>query len=262
MEKPSRRIVLAVFNLLGFTAVVIVNVLAETVPIGGMTTGQISDLYPNLFVPAGLTFSIWGLIYLLLALFSVFGMIRSIGKGGSSVFLKRIGPLFLATCIANVGWIFAWHFLNLPVSLALMLMLLASLIMIYVRLDIGRSEASSAEKAMVHLPMSVYLGWITIATIANITVTLVHYGWNGFGISQPLWTMIMIAAGIALGIAALLRRGDVFFALTVDWAVLGILIKQMSAEGRPAGILITSAAGVAILSLGVIIRTARREVYR
>ena len=264
MTKPSIRITLAVSNLMGFLAVIVVNSLAETVPIGGMTTGQISNLYPNLFVPAGLTFSIWGVIYLLLAVFVVFGMIRSIGtKKESSAFLDRIGLLFITTCMANVGWIFAWHFRMLSVSLVLMLVLLASLILMYIRLDIGRSDSSTAEKAMVHSPMSIYLGWISIATIANVTVLLVHYQWNGFGISQSAWTMVMIAAGTALGLTALFHRGDIFFASTIDWAVIGILIKHLSAGGRSTkGIIITAAAGIGLLSLGAIVQILRRKVYR
>ncbi|MEJ2740055.1 MAG: hypothetical protein P8105_09565, partial [Dehalococcoidia bacterium] len=219
MSKSRSSMFLAVLNLLGFLGVLVVNALANALPINGITTGELSDLYPNLFVPAGLTFSIWGVIYVLLALFIVFQIISVIKRSAQGLaFTGRIGIFFFISCIANMGWIFAWHYRILTLSLVIMLLLLGSLITIYIRLRIGRSGASKSERYMVHLPFSVYLGWITIATIANVTALLVDAGWNNFGLSGQFWAVLVIAIGIAITLIVLSIRRDVFYALVVDWA--------------------------------------------
>ena len=174
MNKSRRVLSLSILNLLGFLGTVVVNALASILPINNMKTGELSDLYPNLFVPAGLTFAIWGLIYVLLAIFVVYQLIPSVRRDAQKVdFVQKIGLLFFISSLANIGWIFAWHYKIVPLSLALMLILLGCLIAIYLRLNIGKSEAPKAEKYSVHLPFSVYLGWITIAAIANVTALLV-----------------------------------------------------------------------------------------
>lgn len=264
MQRLSSRVTLAALSLIGFVAVIVVNALATTLPIGGLTTGELSDLYPNLFVPAGLTFSIWGIIYLLLATYVIFGLVHSIRTPRpSDSFLDRIGVLFIVNCAVNVGWIFAWHYRLLPLSLILMLLLLASLILIYLRLDVGRSSSPTTEKYLIHLPFSVYLGWITIATIANVTVLLVHYGWNGFGIPQQTWAIVMIVVGIVIALVALFYRRDIFYTLVVDWAVLGIYLKRSSTDAKATqGILVAAIVGIGILTLGILVQVLRRRVYR
>lgn len=259
----SRRM-LSLANLLGFIAVIVVNALSTTIPLGGRTPGQLSDQYPNLFVPAGLTFSIWGLIYVLLAIFVVYCFIFSARKSAQDdSFVERVGLLFLVTCLANLGWIFAWQYQVLPLSLVLMIILLCALILIYLRLNVGISSASSAEKYLVHLPMSIYLGWISIATIANVTAILVAYRWPGFGMSGQFWAVVMIVAGIALAGLMLFRRNDIFYALVVGWALVGILLKRIADMATPAGaVMLTTIVGISLICLGVLVQIARRRVYR
>jgi hypothetical protein len=264
MSKSQSRLPLAVVNLFSFLVVVVVNTLATTIPLGGKTTGQLSDQYPNLFVPFGLTFSIWGVIYILLGIYVVYGIVYSVRKSGqTNDFMERIGILFIVTCAANVGWILAWQYEVLPLSLVFMLILLLTLIVIYNRLNVGRSKATSTEKYMVHLPMSVYFGWISIATIANVTALLVAYKWNRFGIREETWAIIMIAIGIVLGLIMLFSRRDIFYALVVDWAVLGILVKRTSDAATPAkGVIAITIIGLCLLTLGVLAQIARRKVYQ
>ena len=264
MSKPSMRLPVAIVSLLGFVVVVVVNALATTIPLGGMTTGQLSDLYPNLFVPAGLTFSIWGVIYILLGIYVVYGMIQATRAPQSgSAFLENIGVLFIVTCVANAGWIFAWQYRVLPLSLLAMVVLLISLILIYVRLNVGLSNSGTTEKYAVHLAMSVYLGWITVATIANVTAVLVYYKWNGFGASQQAWAIAMIIVAVAIGLVMLFYRRDIFYTLVIDWAVLGILIKRTSTVSHSAqGVIVTSIVGLCILTAGILAQLARRKVYR
>jgi hypothetical protein len=255
---------LAIANLVGFVIVVVVNALATTIPLGGMTTGQLSDLYPNLFVPSGLTFSIWGIIYLLLGIYVVYGLIFSIRKTEpDNSFMEKVGTLFIISCVANAGWIFSWQYRILPLSLVCMLILLLSLIFIYRQLNVGRSNAKPSEKYMVHLPMSIYIGWISIATIANVTALLVYYKWNRFGISEQAWAIIMIAIGIVLGLLMLFNRKDIFYALVVDWAVLGILLKRIAADGNSTqGVIVTSIIGMCLVTVGIVFQIVRGKVYR
>ena len=198
MGKRGSQIILSIFNIVGFLGVIVVNALANALPINNKTTGALSDQYPNLFVPAGLTFSIWGLIYVLLAVFVVYSMISVLKTDAKRPFINNIGILFFLTCIANIGWIFAWHYQILPLSMLLMIILLACLIAIYVRLSIGKSDAANQEKYLVHLPFSLYLGWITVATIANATALLVDAHWNTFGLGEQFWAVRVLQA-LALG---------------------------------------------------------------
>ncbi|HUX47758.1 MAG TPA: tryptophan-rich sensory protein, partial [Dehalococcoidia bacterium] len=175
MDKSRLVLSLSILNLLGFLGTVVVNGLAIILPINNKTTAYLSDQYPNLFTPAGLTFAIWGLIYVLLAIFVIYQLIPSVRRDAQKIdFVQRIGPLFFISCIANIGWIYAWHYEMVSLSLVLMLILFGSLLAIYLRLNIGKSEAPKTEKYLVHLPFSVYLGWITIATIANATALMVN----------------------------------------------------------------------------------------
>lgn len=263
MTSTSSRRPLAIANLIAFVGVVVVNALATTIPLGGMTTGQLSDLYPNLFVPAGLTFSIWGIIYILLGIYAVYGLVFSLKQSEpGNDFIEKVGLLFLVTCAANAGWIFSWQYRVLWLSLVCMLILLASLIIIYVRLSVGRSSAGSAEKFMVHLPMSIYLGWISIATIANVTALLVHYDWNRFGASEQFWAIVVISIGIVLGLLMAFNRKDIFHALVVDWAVLGILLKRLATDsGSNQGVIIIAIVGLCLLTLAILVQMVRGKVY-
>jgi hypothetical protein len=254
---------LSILNLLGFFGIVLINYLAVTLPLNNKTTGALADQYPNLFVPVGLTFSIWGIIYLLLAIFTVYQLVYAFRKDiKNSSFLEKIGYLFFVSCLANFSWIFAWHFERVFLSFLIMLILLLSLIAIYQRLNIGRSAALKSEKYLVHLPFSVYLGWITIATIANATALLVNLNWNRLGLSEPFWTIVVIIIGLALSLIVLFYRKDIFYSLVVDWALLGILIKRLTVDMvRIQSIITIVCLGLIIISSGIIIQIIRKKVY-
>jgi hypothetical protein len=247
---------LKILNLAAFLATVAVNAMANVLPINGRTTGALSDLYPNLFVPAGLTFSIWGIIYLLLAVFSIYQIAAPIRN--SAEFLQRIGPLFIIASAANIGWIYLWHYQRVSLSLVAMLVLLGSLLAIYLRLGIGVPAASWRQRLLVHLPFSVYLGWITVATIANVTVVLVHVGWNRFGLSQELWTVVVLIVATLITLAVLFTRNDLFYALVILWAFLGILIKRLAVDSPPSrAIIATLAVTMAVILAVLLLRMPR-----
>jgi len=263
MEKSKVKMILSIGNIIGFLATIIVNALANLLPLNNKTTGELSDQYPNLFVPAGLTFSIWGVIYLLLGIFSIYQVIYIFKENkGSSSFIDKIGGLFILASAANVGWIFAWHYEMVAISLIIMIILLGSLLAIYLRLGIGRASVSKKERYLVHLPFSVYLGWITIATIANVTSLLVDIRWIRFGLTEEFWTILVILIGIAIAMIMLFNRKDLYYSIVIEWALLGILIKRLSVDPELIlSVIITVIFGMVIIAVGIIIQSIRKKTY-
>lgn len=257
----GKKLLYALLNLVGLAAVIAVNALATLLPINNITTGELSDRYPNLFVPAGITFSIWGVIYLFLVIFIVYQFVIAFKKStGERGIFEKIGIMFFISCIFNIAWIFAWHYMIVWLSLVIMVLLLITLITIYVRLGTGRPGIKNHEKIFVNIPFSTYLGWITIATIANVTAFLVDINWDGFGISEQLWTVIVMAVGVIITLITLFSRNDIFYSLVVIWAFAGILIKRMADISVSDNlVVIASIAGMAVVALGIITQLARKK---
>lgn len=231
----------ALLNLLGFVAVVLINALANILPINGFNTGQVSDIYNNKFVPAGFTFSIWGIIYLALLIFCVFYMLGAFGKGGfakkiTSNFNKvnsAISLLFVLTCLLNILWIICWHYLQIGFCLVIMILFLATLLLIYLRLNKILIHFSNFEKWIWMAPFSLYLGWISVATIANTTTFLTSlrlnpnsWVWYLYSYEWEI-TYVVVAVAFALGLFMLKKNGDYVFALVVAWALFGILYRWL-----------------------------------
>jgi hypothetical protein len=248
---------LAWLNLFGFLGMVAVNYLANALPLNNLNTGQLSDKYPNLFVPAGFTFSIWGVIYLLLAVFIFFSLKQVIT--GREVFpaFKRLGILFFLTCLANAAWIFAWHYEKLILSLLVMLTLLTLLIIIYQRLDRRPYDERHRDKFPAKLPFSIYLAWISVATVANATAVLVGLHWNRFGLSEQFWTVLLLAVVLILTLIFIFKKKDFLFALTIFWALLGILYKRIQdTASADRAVEIAVLVSVAIIFLILILRVS------
>lgn len=214
-----------------FLAMITVNALANILPINGVDTGQVSDSYGNLFAPSGFTFSIWGLIYLLLAGYTLyqFGLFRDKKEKMNSVLIEKVGLYFIITSLANIFWIFSWHYMLMGLTLFFMLVILIFLIKIADLLN--KEKLNSKEKNFMLVPFSVYFGWITVATIANVTVFLVSIGWDGFGIIESTWTVIILLAGLAIGTARLIKDKNIAYGLVLVWAYFGIYIKHTSPDG-------------------------------
>jgi len=256
LNKTSVGLKLAsILSALSFAAVVAVNGLANALPLNGVNTGTLSDEIPNLFVPAGLTFSIWGLIYLLLAGYSAAIIRETWKKTGKSAWTYSDAHLFLINMAANIGWIFAWHRRMVNAAMFLMLVILGTLIALELasqkKLAEGGSLADNPgkfRKFFLTVPLRVYLGWISVATIANATAVLVKAGWNGFGIDPAVWTLIVIAAGLLVALGFSLARHQIAAPLVVVWAYAGIVIKRLQA-GDPGSTLV----GIAAASAGLLI---------
>lgn len=204
---------------------IVFNIAANILPLNDLNTGEISDRFEIFFVPAGYVFSIWGLIYLGLLAYAIYQVLPDQRDNPR---LRSIGYIFVLSCAANIAWLFLWHYEVFEFTLIAMLVLLVTLIAIYLRLDIGRSEVSTAEKWAVHIPFSIYLGWITVATIANTTQLLYYLGWNGWGISAATWAVIILAAGVVISVLMTLTRADIAYSLVLVWAYIGIAVKHSS----------------------------------
>ncbi|MBM3128184.1 MAG: tryptophan-rich sensory protein [Chloroflexi bacterium] len=200
-----------------------VNGLASALPLNGQSTGAISDQFKVFFVPAGYVFAIWGVIYLGWIAFIVY---QALPGQRDNPRLHRIGWLFVLSCLANAAWLFAWHYELFPLSVVVMLVLLLSLIAIYVRLNIGRAHTTAIEKMCVDIPFGIYLGWISVATIANVTDLLYFWNWDGFGIAPQVWAVMMLVVASALTLAMAWTRGDVAYLVVIIWSFIGIAIKQ------------------------------------
>lgn len=210
--------------LVAYVIMVGFNVLAVTLPLAGRDTGSISDSFPNLFAPAGFTFSIWSIIYLLLLVYVIYQFTRT--KDG---LIAKVNRLFIINALLNAAWIFSWHYLFLGISVFIMVGLLFTLIKIA---DVLRAEQLTTQQTwLVRLPFSIYFGWITVATIANITTLLVSINWSGFGVSEVFWTVLILLVGTAIGIWRM--QIDRFFpyGLVLVWAYGGILAKHVSSAG-------------------------------
>jgi hypothetical protein len=233
-----------VLNVVAFVAILVVNGFAGSVGINGVTTGEVSDDIPSLFTPAGYVFSIWGLIYLGLAGYTVY---QALPGQRDRAPVERMGYWFIVSSVFNVVWLVLWHYRQFALSFLAMLGLLGSLIAAYVRLDIGFGSPSTRDKLLVHLPFSVYLGWISVATIANAATVLYLWQWNGFGIAPALWTAIMVVIAAALGVIMIVRRGETAFPLVIVWAGIGIAL------ARAGDVLITTVTWVSVAALVVVL---------
>ena len=242
-------------NLLTVILALVVNILASTLPLNGQNTGEISDRFQVYFVPAGYVFAIWGIIYIGWIAFTIF-QFQPVQK--ESPRLRRLGYLFAISNIANAAWLFCWHYNLFGLSVFVMLVLLGLLLASYLRLNVNRTPVSALEYWSVDVLFSVYLGWITVATVANITDWLYFIGWDGFGIPAQTWAVIMLAVASMLGVGMAITRRDVGYLAVLVWAFVGIAVKQTSAP-----LVVTSAWIAAALMAGLatyswIRRRARR----
>jgi hypothetical protein len=230
-------------NLLSMILALVVNILASALPLNGENTGEISDRFQVYFVPAGYVFSIWGLIYLGWIAFMIFQFQPSQTENPR---LRRLGYLFAISNIANAAWLFCWHYNQFGLSVLVMLALLGFLIASYFRLNVNRSSMTRIEYWSVDVLFSVYLGWITVATVANITDWLYLVEWNVFGIPDQIWAVIMLAVASLLGVGMALTRRDIGYLSVLVWAFIGIAVKQTSA---PVVVLSAWMAAAAMLGL-------------
>lgn len=242
---------LIVINTLMYIVMIVVNALANILPINKVGTGTVSDTYSNLFAPAPITFSIWILIYLFLAGFIIYQYI-GIKNEATVEAINAIGPYFAISSLANTAWILAWHYFLIEISVLIMLIILVCLATIYLALN--KISFSTIQKIFIKIPFSMYFGWITVATIANITAFITSIGWGGWLLSEQIWTVLVLLLGLAIGIKVSYKYNDIVYALVFVWAYLGILIKHISLtgfNGQYPGIIFTVIIGIIMLMITV-----------
>jgi benzodiazapine receptor len=237
-------------NILAYIVVVIVNSLAGALGINGLQTGAISNKYATLIAPAGYVFSIWFVIYLLLLGYVVY---QFSDKRRESRFHDKIGYIFIVSCIINICWLLLWHYEMITASVILMLGLLLSLITIYTRLGVGVEKVQRSEMLFVHLPFSVYLGWITVATIADIAAALVSLGQTDLVLGAVNWTILMIVVAVLITVIMLWTRKDVAYATVLIWALVGIYVKQSNL----VTVAYTAIIGAAVIALDAVLTIIR-----
>lgn len=249
---PFKRIL----NLIAVLVTLAVNGMANALPLNGQTTGAISDRFPVLFTPAGYVFSIWGLIYIGLLAFAIYQLLPS---QAANPRLERTGWWFALSCFFNSAWIFLWHFNLFPLSLAAMLGLLLCLLTIYLRLQIGVSPVAPRELWLVNVPFSIYLGWISVAFIANFAVVLNYTGWNAVDLTAIILTIIVLVIGVGLGAAMTILRQEIAYPLVLVWAYFGIWFKQ-NLDVPVVGMTALLGAGAILLVMGIYrLRRSRAE---
>lgn len=255
MIKRKSNIVIRLTVCITYIIMVITNTLANTLPINGRGTGEVSDSYQNLFAPAGITFAIWGLIYLLLFVYTINQFTRhNRYSEKKKIIFDKIGILFSISSISNTLWIFAWHYDIIWLSLILMVVILICLITI--NLMLRNMDFSFTENLMMKLPFTVYFGWITIATIANATTFLVSINWNGFSLSEVFWTNTIIVVGAIIGCKNILFYKSSAYGGVLVWAYLGIALKHLSLagfDGRYPSVIITVFVSILLLIIAEIL---------
>lgn len=231
--------ILVTVNTLALMGVLTINALAVFLPINAMDTGEISSLYPNLFTPAGITFSIWSIIYLLLI-----GFILCQGFIMHKSYFVELSLWFMLSCVANMSWIFVWHYLLTGASVIVMIVLLFSLIKIFLLLQTVQFP-SLIEKLFVKLPFTFYFSWICVAMVANISALLVSLHWNGGFFLPQTWTIIMISVAFTLAFFISSKYKEPAYLLVSIWAFFGIYYKWTGTENN----IIAMTAQVALLLL-------------
>ena len=243
-------------NVVGLVIALAVNATATLLPLNGLNTGQISDRYPVLIVPAGYVFSIWGIIYLGLIAFSVY---QALPGQRENPRLQKLGLWFFFSSLVNAIWLVSFHYLQFGLAMVIMLILLGILIRIYTLLAIGKEIVKPVERWLVNLPFSVYLGWITVAAIANAAQLLYSLNWNGFGVAPEIWTLIMLMAAVVISALVSFTRRDVGYSLVLVWALAGIAIKQFALPIVSGAAWLAAAAVVVFLALAILLKPVRTK---
>ncbi|WP_349410134.1 TspO/MBR family protein [Pseudalkalibacillus sp. SCS-8] len=227
-------IMLYLFSVLSYILMIVVNAAANLLPLNGQTTGEISNRFPVLFTPAGYVFSIWSVIYLLLAVWLVYLLFP---KSVNHNVFQKTGVWFILSSLLNTAWIILWHYEYFNLTIVVMVGLLLTLIILY-----SKIQQSSGRNLLDRLPFSVYLAWISVATIVNTGVVLLYNDWSGWGLPDVTWTVILLIGGTLLAIGFAMKNEDLVYSIVFAWAYIGIAVKQKDYESVQF-----TAVGMAIL---------------
>ncbi|MDJ0799284.1 MAG: tryptophan-rich sensory protein [Calothrix sp. MO_167.B12] len=215
-------------QIVTFVAIVtafVVNVISNIFPAGGINIGEISNtLFKDvLIIPANYAFAIWGVIYLGLFAFAIYQLLPNQRQDAD---LRQVGyPIAIASLIQCI-WVYLFLYRLFTISVVAMLLILLPLIVAYLRLRVSKKTVSRSKKWYVHRPISIYLGWISVATIVNVACALYSQGWNGWGISPEIWTIVMLVIASAIAGLIAIRGEDIVYPGVTVWALVAIAIKH------------------------------------
>jgi hypothetical protein len=245
VRKPALRALVLITTV----AMVVGNVLAEALPLFGRGTGEVSARYPVLITPAGYVFAIWGLIYLAML---AYGLAQFRDPLASMELPDRLAVPLIVSNFANVSWLVLWHALQIAWTVPVMVVLLLSLIAAYVIARRTRPPAvPRLERWVVRGTLGLYLGWVSVATIANVSIALYAAGWQGIGISPVAWSVIVLVLGAGLALASQLVDADPVFATVFVWAFVGIAVNT------PAAVVAWTAAVLAVVIVIAVVYVER-----
>lgn len=255
-HKPSSGILLPLATLIAILATLSVNVLSNFFPPGGANIGEIANtiLQGVQITPANYAFAIWGLIYLGLIAYGIY-QLRPSERGNPTI--RRVDSLLIIACIAQIAWIYLFTLRLFWLSVVAMLAILLPLIGAYLQLQAGSERVSQKRKWMAHVPFSVYLGWISVATIVNIASALYISDWDGWGISAEGWTAIMLIVGAVIAAMVAIQQADIAFTLVFIWAYIAIAIRQLDDPSIWITAVVAAMVLVAVLVFGSIPNKAR-----
>lgn len=220
----NRHTALRVLATFAFAGTVLVNAMANLLPINALTTREVSALYPNLFTPAGITFSIWSVIYFLLLGFIIFCWIHREDER-----ISHLLPWFVVTAGLNVSWVLVWHYRLPNVSVLLMVALLYTLTKLFLYIQHHLPKKKSIQ-FLVALPFTLYLAWICVATTANVSAVLVSWNWNGWLFSPQQWTVAMMVTITVLSCKVMVSYRTYAFGAVVIWALMGIFLRWRNSD--------------------------------
>ncbi len=238
---------LQVLNILFFAITIYMNYASAAGVFFDTTQADMSAKYDTLFTPAGYAFSIWGLIYLLLLGFVIYQSRSLFVKVRDDAFIMRTGWWFILSCIANSLWCYLFAGDYIGISTIVIFFMLFCLLQIVMKNRMELDDEPFSVIVFLWWPFVIYCGWLTVACIANVTLYLTKIGWDGFGISPEMWTLIMISVATTVNLIVTWKRNMREFALVGAWALIAIGVAN---DGVSETITMTAniAAGVLILS--------------
>jgi len=255
---------LAVLNFFALLLQVSVSYLTQFKLINTQTVGEVSDKYPSLFTPAGVTFSIWAIIYAGLAMFCIYHIFKAWTKkhlDPTNQDTENIGAWFIISNLAAAGWLLSWIYEDLALSLILMAVQLGSLIAIHLRMHMYDPSRTLASRIMTMFPLSIYFAWITVASIANTSVYLVSTGWDGGQLSTIDWTRIVIGLTVLITVLVVTTGRNVMYGLVVVWALYGIIQKRNLVDSDEYFQIIQTAwVGIAVIGLVCVLQLIKNNL--
>lgn len=262
MKNRKAKAVMLFGAFISYIAMILINGMANLLPINNTTTGDVAARYENLFTPAGMTFSIWGVIYIFLGGFVIYQLYSFYHKRHGSSLRSISIFFFIISCVLNLSWILAWHYDLILISMIIMLLLLSCIASMYAFISAGIDSRPLFDTVWINMPVSIYLGWISIATIANAAVLLTKIGYDGYPLTPVIWTVVLIGAAFILAVFLLFSRKDIYFSLVAAWAFAGIALKRWDNGSFSPDVVGYAATAAAVLLLVlVVLQMARKKVY-